>query len=87
MPRDGSGASDNGPIETGENLIHGASGDAKLERTEKVAPPPDGEKGFAIEGMNASGGGSVGVKGHTGSGKGNDPNKPPLVDQVTKGEA
>lgn len=27
MPRQGDGSSDNGPIEAGENLIHGASGD------------------------------------------------------------
>lgn len=27
MPRNGDGSSDNGPIEAGENLIHGASGD------------------------------------------------------------
>lgn len=27
MPRNGDGSSDNGPIEAGENLIHGAGGD------------------------------------------------------------
>jgi hypothetical protein len=34
----------------------------------------------ALEGMNASGGGSSG----TNQGKGDDSNKPPQVDQVTK---
>ena len=81
MPRNGDGSSDNGPIEAGDNLIHGAGGDATLKRTEKVAPMPEGEKGAAIEGLNASGGGSAG----TNQGRhANDSNKPPLVDQVTK---
>jgi hypothetical protein len=30
MPRNGDGSSDNGPIEAGENLIHGASGDVSI---------------------------------------------------------
>ncbi|KAF2115872.1 hypothetical protein BDV96DRAFT_646049 [Lophiotrema nucula] len=84
MPRQGDGSADNGPIETGENLIHGAGGDDTLSRTKKVADPPEPEKGAALEGMNASGGGSAGV-GNTGQGRhANDSNKPPAVDQVTK---
>ncbi|KAF2241631.1 hypothetical protein BU26DRAFT_525134 [Trematosphaeria pertusa] len=88
MPRQGDGSSDNGPIETGENLIHGASGDATIKRAQKVAPMPEPEKGAALEGMNASGGGSVGISGTTGQGRhANDSNKPPVVDQVTKGSS
>jgi len=38
-----------------------------------------------IEGMNASGGGDMPKKGHTGQGApASDSNKPPPVDQVTK---
>ncbi|OCK85825.1 hypothetical protein K432DRAFT_399951 [Lepidopterella palustris CBS 459.81] len=85
MPRDGTGASDNA-VEAGENLVHGTSGDTTLSRASRVATPPAAEKGFALDGMNASGGGSVGIGGHTGQGKGNDLNKSPVVDQVT-GEA
>ncbi|PSN67171.1 hypothetical protein BS50DRAFT_573915 [Corynespora cassiicola Philippines] len=81
MPRNGDGSSDNGPIEVGENLVHGASGDASLNRANKVAPMPEGEKGASIEGLNASGGGSAG---HSQGGHANDSNKPPVVDQVTK---
>ncbi|KAF2657958.1 hypothetical protein K491DRAFT_690502 [Lophiostoma macrostomum CBS 122681] len=82
MPRNGDGSSDNGPIETGQNLVHGTDGDATLQRTKNVAEMPELEKGAALEGMNASGGGSQGLDG--GSGKGADSNKPPPVDQVTK---
>ncbi|KAF1959649.1 hypothetical protein CC80DRAFT_439576, partial [Byssothecium circinans] len=57
MPRQGDGSSDNGPIE-GNNVIHGAGGDATLKHTQKVAPAPEGEKGEALPGLNASGGGS-----------------------------
>ena len=57
MPRDG-GNAQNGPIE-GQDIIHGNSGDAKLQHTQKVAPMPEIEKGEAIEGMNASGGGAA----------------------------
>ncbi|KAF2281490.1 uncharacterized protein EI97DRAFT_454677 [Westerdykella ornata] len=71
MPRAG-GASDNGPFETGEHLTHGSSGDPTIQRAQKTAPMPEHEKGGALEGMNASGGGgSVG----TGSGKGAPPEK------------
>ncbi|KAJ4349809.1 uncharacterized protein N0V89_008428 [Didymosphaeria variabile] len=81
MPRQGDGSSDNGPIEAGENLIHGASGDTTLKHAQKVAPLPEAEKGAAIEGMNASGGGSAGTNQGAHA---NDSNKPPIVDQVTK---
>ncbi|KAJ4305142.1 hypothetical protein N0V90_000673 [Kalmusia sp. IMI 367209] len=83
MPRNGDGSSDNGPIEAGENLIHGASGDNQttLKHAQKVAPLPEVEKGAAIEGMNASGGGSSGT---SQGAHANDANKPPVVDQVTK---
>ncbi|KAF2262648.1 hypothetical protein CC78DRAFT_534679 [Lojkania enalia] len=84
MPRQGDGSSDNGPIETGGNLIHGASGEATISRANKVAEMPEPEKGAALDGMNASGGGSQGL-GNTGQGgHANDSNKPPVVDQVTK---
>jgi hypothetical protein len=45
----------------------------KLERTEKVADLPEGkdEKGLAIEGMNASGGQSAGIKKGDNVGQGN----------------
>ncbi|KAF1921030.1 hypothetical protein BDU57DRAFT_509581 [Ampelomyces quisqualis] len=57
MPRNGDGSSDNGPVE-GQEIIHGSSGSDKLQHTKNnVAPMPKIEKGEAIEGMNASGGG------------------------------
>ncbi|KAF1836491.1 hypothetical protein BDW02DRAFT_566921 [Decorospora gaudefroyi] len=72
MPRNGDGSSDNGPIE-GQTAVHGNSGDATLEHTKNnVAPMPEIEKGEAIEGMNASGGGSATKTGQTGQGKGSD---------------
>jgi hypothetical protein len=52
-----------------------------LKHTQNVAPLPEGEKGEAIEGMNASGGGSAGT---SQGAHANDSNKPPVVDQVTK---
>ncbi|KAF2096985.1 hypothetical protein NA57DRAFT_77235 [Rhizodiscina lignyota] len=60
MPRDGSGASDNA-IEAGENLTHGVGKEetSKVARADKVAEMPEPEKGKALEGMNASGGGSA----------------------------
>lgn len=45
---------------------------------------PEIEKGEALEGMNASGGGDAPKAGHTGQGKGADSNKPAPVDQVAK---
>ncbi|KAF2727960.1 hypothetical protein EJ04DRAFT_516925 [Polyplosphaeria fusca] len=80
MPRQGDGSSDNGPIEAGENLVHGTSGDTTLERTKKVAEMPEQKKGAALEGMNASGGGSQGIT-HTDA---NDSNKNAAVNQATK---
>ncbi|KAK3180053.1 hypothetical protein K4F52_008545 [Lecanicillium sp. MT-2017a] len=67
MPRNGDGASDNGPFEgTEHNIAHGV-GDAKtshVPRADKTAPLPEGleEKGAGLEGMNASGGQSQGIK-------------------------
>ncbi|KAL1301836.1 hypothetical protein AAFC00_006021 [Neodothiora populina] len=64
MPRDGSGHGDNA-IETdpafGQTIAHGAGGEAAtstVDRSGKAAAPPSYEKGEAIEGMNASGGGN-----------------------------
>ncbi|KAL1594139.1 hypothetical protein SLS59_008973 [Nothophoma quercina] len=60
MPRNGDGSSDNGPIE-GQNIVHGNSGDASAQpqhAKNNVAPAPELEKGGAIEGLNASGGGN-----------------------------
>ncbi|OCL03800.1 hypothetical protein AOQ84DRAFT_381246 [Glonium stellatum] len=84
MPRDGSGRSDNA-IETGEDMVHGTQGEPKIYRAERTATPPTEEKGQAIEGLNASGGGSQGLG--TGQGRhANDSNKPPLVDELTEGK-
>lgn len=58
---------------------------AELQHTKtNVAPMPEIEKGEALEGMNASGGGDAPKAGHTGQGKGADSNKPAPVDQVAK---
>ena len=58
---------------------------AELQHTKtNVAPMPEIEKGEALEGMNASGGGDAPKAGHTGQGKGADSNKAAPVDQVTK---
>ncbi|KAI8936971.1 hypothetical protein NX059_006199 [Plenodomus lindquistii] len=86
MPRNGDGSSDNGPIEANE-VIHGNSGDATLQHAKNnVAPMPEVEKGEALEGLNASGGGEFQKEGsNAGQGKGAaDGNKPAPVDQVTK---
>ncbi|KZM27151.1 uncharacterized protein EKO05_0004680 [Ascochyta rabiei] len=59
MPRNGDGSSDNGPIE-GQNIVHGA-GDAPAQpehAKNNIAPMPEIEKGAALEGLNASGGGN-----------------------------
>ena len=78
MPRNGDGSSDNGPIEAGQHAVHGASGDATMEHTKKVAPMPEIEKGEGLEGMNASGGGAAPKEGWTGQGRpGEDSNKAP----------
>ncbi|KAK3070231.1 hypothetical protein LTR53_010804 [Teratosphaeriaceae sp. CCFEE 6253] len=80
MPRDGSGASDNA-IEAGETKVHGAGSapsddpaSSGVDRSSKAAPAPEVEKGDAIEGLGASGGGNT----TKGSGKG------PLEPQVEK---
>ncbi|KAM0688831.1 hypothetical protein Q7P36_010906 [Cladosporium allicinum] len=66
MPRNGT-QSDN-PVELGENQVHGVGEDSSIDRSEKAAPAPTLEKGEAIEGMNASGGGNK----ITDSGKGHE---------------
>ncbi|KAL5120599.1 hypothetical protein ACEQ8H_001347 [Pleosporales sp. CAS-2024a] len=83
MPRNGDGSGDNGPIE-GHHIIHGASGDNSLQHAKNnVAPMPDIEKGEAIKGMNASGGGEAPKSGHTGQGRAaSDSNKPAPVEQA-----
>ncbi|GKT96531.1 basic leucine zipper protein [Colletotrichum tofieldiae] len=58
MPRDGSGASDNA-IEAGHNIVHGAGFSRRPCRQDRA--PPEGEKGLAIDGLNASGGQSQGL--------------------------
>ncbi|KAK1978076.1 hypothetical protein LZ30DRAFT_784418 [Colletotrichum cereale] len=57
MPRDGSGASDNA-VEAGHNIVHGAGEikDPHVDRADKTAPLPEGEKGLAIEGLSGGGG-------------------------------
>ncbi|KAI9163218.1 hypothetical protein HJFPF1_04819 [Paramyrothecium foliicola] len=67
MPRNGDGSSDNGPFkEATHNIVHGAGpvDTDKVDRADKTAPLPEGleEKGLAIEGSNASGGQSQGLK-------------------------
>ncbi|KFA64776.1 hypothetical protein S40285_01434 [Stachybotrys chlorohalonatus IBT 40285] len=66
MPRQGDGSSDNGPFEATNDIIHGAGSveDPKVARADKTADLPEGikEKGLAVEGMNASGGSSQGIK-------------------------
>jgi hypothetical protein len=67
MPRNGDGSSDNGPFEeASHNIVHGAGAveDPKVARADKTAPLPEGrhEKGEGIEGINASGGQSQGIK-------------------------
>ncbi|KAJ4382005.1 hypothetical protein N0V86_002331 [Didymella sp. IMI 355093] len=59
MPRNGDGSSDNGPIE-GQNIVHGTGKPESQPEHAKnnIAPAPELEKGGAIEGMNASGGGN-----------------------------
>ncbi|KAJ8112050.1 hypothetical protein OPT61_g5495 [Boeremia exigua] len=59
MPRNGDGSSDNGPIE-GQNIVHGSGNAAGQPEHAKnnVAPAPELEKGAALEGLNASGGGN-----------------------------
>ena len=53
---------------TQRTTFQGASASG-VDRSSKAAPLPEAEKGDALEGMNASGGGSFG-KSESGSGKG-----------------
>ena len=67
MPRNGDGSSDNGPFKEAEHeIVHGAGqvDSDRVPRADKTAPLPEGrhEKGQALEGMNASGGQSQGLK-------------------------
>jgi hypothetical protein len=80
MPRNGDGSSDNGPMaEDTHTLAHGTGNEqtSHVPRADKTAPLPEHEHGQALEGMNASGGQSQGIKhGDTvGQGKGVDLNK------------
>ncbi|KAJ1326959.1 hypothetical protein MN608_08408 [Microdochium nivale] len=65
MPRDGSHAQ-NAP-ELGDdlhNIVHGAGKEPTtdhVDRADKTAPMPEPEKGEALEGLPASGGGSQGL--------------------------
>ncbi|KAK2593290.1 hypothetical protein QQS21_009014 [Conoideocrella luteorostrata] len=67
MPRQGDGSSHNGPFEeAGHNIAHGVGSvdTDKVPRADKTADMPEGlqEKGAGLEGMNASGGQSQGIK-------------------------
>ncbi|KAF2084981.1 hypothetical protein K490DRAFT_68183 [Saccharata proteae CBS 121410] len=71
MPRDGTGASDNGPFEAaGHDIAHGAgpAESTRVPRADKTATPPPEEKGDGLPGLPGSGQGSKGIKGHTGQG-------------------
>ncbi|KAI6367381.1 hypothetical protein MCOR25_004916 [Pyricularia grisea] len=72
MPRDGSGRAHN-DVEDKPEIAHGASEPgSNVDRSGKAAALPEGEKGMAIEGMNASGGSSQGLSRgpNVGQGKG-----------------
>ncbi|OAA55714.1 hypothetical protein ISF_07819 [Cordyceps fumosorosea ARSEF 2679] len=65
MPRPGDGSSHNGPFEeAGHDIVHGAGQvkKDKVDRADKTAPLPEHEKGAGLDGMNASGGQSQGIK-------------------------
>ncbi|KAB5517328.1 hypothetical protein GE09DRAFT_1230951 [Coniochaeta sp. 2T2.1] len=66
-------------IKEGTNIVHGSAGDqelpSKVPRADKTAPLPEHEQGGAIPGMNASGGGSQGIK-HSDVGQGKGPLNP-----------
>ncbi|KAF2725088.1 hypothetical protein K431DRAFT_309747 [Polychaeton citri CBS 116435] len=71
MPRDGSGSAHNKVSDEPEhNITHGdeTTTSQGVDRSSKAAAPPAAEKGEAIEGMNASGGGNK----VEGSGKGTE---------------
>ncbi|KAK0742083.1 hypothetical protein B0T21DRAFT_282846 [Apiosordaria backusii] len=61
MPRQGDGSSDNA-IDLGHNIIHGAGPEktTHVARADRVAQPPEPEKGAALEGLPASGGSALG---------------------------
>jgi len=67
MPRNGT-ESDNVVDTSAGNQVHGVGEDSSIDRSNKAAPAPSLEKGEAIEGMNASGGGNK----VTDSGKGHE---------------
>ncbi|QUC17976.1 uncharacterized protein UV8b_02217 [Ustilaginoidea virens] len=74
MPRDPRHCH-NGPFtEAGKNIFHGPDpiGTDKVPRADKTADMPEGsrEKGAGLEGMNASGGQSQGIKHGDGVGQG-----------------
>ncbi|KAK3063441.1 hypothetical protein LTS18_000358 [Coniosporium uncinatum] len=84
MPREGEGHVADNAVESGENLVHGAGkvSDSHVDRANKAAPPPEPEKGGALEGFDASGGGSTGIGGQTGDGKGD---VEPMASKTTGG--
>ncbi|KAL6705045.1 hypothetical protein ACN47E_007304 [Coniothyrium glycines] len=60
MPRQGDGSSDNGPFEeAGHNIMHGTGTEKSdhVSRADKAAPMPEYERGGALPGLHASGGG------------------------------
>ncbi|CEJ94686.1 hypothetical protein VHEMI10203 [[Torrubiella] hemipterigena] len=62
MPRNGDGSSHNGPFEeAGHNIAHGTEKAKENDQSHKVADLPEGihDKGAALPGMNASGGGNA----------------------------
>ncbi|EHA45796.1 hypothetical protein MCOR27_000503 [Pyricularia oryzae] len=72
MPRDGSGRAHN-DVEDKPEIAHGVDQPgSNVDRSNKAAAMPEGEKGMAIEGMNASGGSSQGLSRgpNVGQGKG-----------------
>ncbi|GAB7324108.1 hypothetical protein MBLNU13_g07493t1 [Cladosporium sp. NU13] len=68
MPRNGDGSSDNVVDNSAGSQVHGVGEDSSVDRSNKAAPAPTLEKGEAIEGMDASGGGNK----VAGSGKGHE---------------
>ncbi|KAF4509941.1 hypothetical protein G6O67_001875 [Ophiocordyceps sinensis] len=79
MPRNGDESSHNGPFdEARQEIAHGVghADTDKVARADKTAPVPEPEKGRAVEGLDASGGQSQGIKrgphvGQGGSGSSN----------------
>ncbi|TQV93205.1 hypothetical protein V2A60_010359 [Cordyceps javanica] len=76
MPRNGDGSSHNGPFEEADKPIAHGVGDVKTDkvpRADKTAPLPEHEKGAGLDGMNASGGQSQGIKQGDSVGQGSAP--------------